>query len=267
MHPGRALPPLSHPSPGPTPGVPYTPGLRRSMPFTVDDATEETLHRLYPFVRSQPPEQRTALALSALLEAEACRRGAPDPVSGAHHLFFLTQGELLRPEYDLSVHGHAPWEVGLLTADVKGMIHVNQEAGFAAGDRFLREVATALAEAFSRARVVRIHTDCFLCLFPPSSETRVEEPLRELARARLAEAEARFRGGEPRLTTKVEFTLGLGRVRIVDPSHWQVLGPLVWAEAERIHVLARAGKGEALLERTLDLAARVDVRPSERQGY
>jgi len=251
---------------GPTPTLRELPSPS-PMPLTLDDAAEETLLRLYPFVRSRPPEQRTALAFSALLEAEACRRGAPDPVSGALHLFFLTQGELLRSEYDLSVHAHGPWEVGLLTADVKEMIHVNQAAGFAAGDRFLRAVAGALAGAFPRARVVRIHTDCFLCLFPPSSETRVDEALRRLAHARLAEAEAAFRGGEPRLTAPVEFTLGLGRLAVVDPSHWQVLGPLLWAEAERIHALVRAGRGEGVLERTLDLAARVDVQPSDRPGY
>ncbi|HMK74505.1 MAG TPA: diguanylate cyclase [Myxococcaceae bacterium] len=234
------------------------------MPLTLDDATEARLLRLHPFVRSRPPEQQAALALATLLDAEACRRGAPDPVSGALHVFFLTQGELLRPEYDLSVHAHAPWEVGLLTADVRGMIHVNQAAGFAAGDRFLRAVAAALAAAFPRAHVVRIHTDCFLCLFPPSAEARLDDSLRQLARARLAEAEAGFRSTEPKLETPVDFTLGLGRLRIVDPSHWQVLGPLVWAEAERIHALTRTGKLEAVHEHTLDLAGRVEIEPSDR---
>ena len=154
--------------------------------------------------------------------------------------------------------------MGLLTADVRGMIHVNQAAGFAAGDRFLRAVAAALAAAFPRAHVVRIHTDCFLCLFPPSAEARLDDSLRQLARARLAEAEAGFRSTEPKLETPVDFTLGLGRLRIVDPSHWQVLGPLVWAEAERIHALTRTGKLEAVHEHTLDLAGRVEIEPSDR---
>jgi hypothetical protein len=144
------------------------------------------------------------------------------------------------------------------------MIHVNQTAGFDTGDRFLRAVASCLIESFPGAHVVRIHTDCFCVLFAPSAGTEVGEAQRTLARARLAEAEAAFRSTEPRLPEPVDFTLGLARLRIIDPSHWQVLGPLVWAEAERTHVLARAGKGEMVLARTLDLGGRVAVEPSER---
>jgi len=234
------------------------------MPLTLDAASEATLLRLHPHVRSRPPEQQAGLALAALLEAEGCRRGAPDPVTGALHVFFLTQGELLRSEYDLSVHGHTAWEVGLLTADVAGMIHVNQAAGFPAGDRLLRAVATALAAALPRAPVVRIHGDCFACLCPPSSDTSLVEEHRTLVRSRLSEAAEAFRAAEPKLSFAVDFTLGLARLRVVDPSHWQVLGPLVWAEAERIHALTRTGKLEAVHEHTLDLAGRVEIEPSDR---
>jgi GGDEF domain-containing protein len=232
------------------------------MPLTLDDATEAALLGLNPWVRSQAPEKQLALALRALLDAEACRRGAPDPVTGALNVLFLTEGALLKPEYDISVHAHGPWEIGLLTVDVLGMIHVNQAAGFPIGDKFLRAVATCLTATFPSAQVVRIHSDCFCVLFPPSAETEVDEEHRQLARTRLAAAVTDFRSEEPRLPENLDFTLGLARLRVVDPSHWQVLGPLVWAEAERTHVLARAGKG-TLLVRTLNLGARVEVSPSD----
>ena len=234
------------------------------MPHTLDDATVETLIRLNPWVRSRPGKDHAALALQALLDAESCRRGGPDPVSGALNVLFLTQGQLLKGEYDLSVHAHRGWEIGLLTVDVLEMIHVNQAAGFPGGDRFLRTVASCLSLNFPGAHVVRVHTDCFAVLFAPSSGIEVGEAQRTEARWRLASTVADARASEPRLPDPLGFTLGLCRLRILDPSHWQVLGPLVWAEAERTHVLARAGKGETCLVRTLDLGGRVEVEPSDR---
>ena len=236
------------------------------MPYTLDDATTETLLRLQPWVRSRPPEQHVGLALASLLEAESCRRGGPDPVSGALNVLFLTQGALLRPEYDISIHAHLPWEVGLLTVDVVELILVNQAAGFPAGDALLRAVAECLTACFPRAPVVRIHTDCFAVLFVPSSETDVTEEVRTTARAALRRTAEAFHAAEPRAPAPLDFTLGLARLRVVDPSHWQVLGPLVWAEAERTHVLARVGKVEEVLLRTLDLSGRVAVTPGEREA-
>src|SRR5271170_7977052 len=148
------------------------------MDYTLDDATVAKLLRLQPWVKSRPPEHHVALALSALLDAESCRQGGPDPISGALNILFLTQGSLLRPEYDVSVHAHAPWEVGLLTVDIVELIRVNQVAGFKVGDALLRAVADCLAATFPRAPVVRIHTDCFAVLFVPSSETDVSEEVR-----------------------------------------------------------------------------------------
>ena len=236
------------------------------MPAALDDATLETLLRLQPWVRSHPKEQQAALALSALLDAEACRRGGPDPVSGALNILFLTQGGLLKPEYDISIHAHLPWEVGLLTVDVVELIRVNQAAGFPAGDALLRAVASCLQATFPGASVVRIHTDCFCVLFPPSAGTDVSEELRTAARAALPSAVAAVRARHARLPETVDFTLGLARLQVVDPSHWQVLGPLVWAEAERTHVLARAGKAEDTLLRRVDLSGRVAVTPEERSA-
>jgi GGDEF domain-containing protein len=231
------------------------------MAETVDDPDVQSVLSLAPWVQARPPGERFTLALRSLVEAEACRRGAPDPVTGALHLSALTQGTLLRPEYDLSVHAHTGWEVSALTVDVKEMIHVNQEAGFAAGDRFLRAVADALARAFPRAAVVRIHTDCFAVLFLPSSDAALTEADVGRVQSALAEAVGSFRAREPALRRPGEFTVGGLVLRIVDPSHWQVLGPLLWGELERTHVLARRGDAPALERRELRLDGRVPAVP------
>ncbi|MGO8971245.1 MAG: diguanylate cyclase domain-containing protein [Myxococcaceae bacterium] len=234
------------------------------MAYTLDDATVETLLRLHPWVRSRAKEEQPALALAAVLDAEACRRGGPDPVSGALNVLFLTQGALLKPEYDISIHAHVPWEVGLLTVDVLELIRVNQAAGFSAGDALLRTVAGCLVATFPVASVVRIHTDCFCVLFLPSSGTDVTEEVRTAAHAALHRTAADFLLAHPRTPAPLDFTLGLARLRVVNPSHWQVLGPLVWAEAERTHVLARAQRAEGILLRTVELDGRVAVAPEER---
>ncbi len=236
------------------------------MAYTLDDATVERLLRLHPWVRSRAKEEQAALALTAVLDAEACRRGEPDPVSGALNVLFLTQGALLQPEYDISIHAHVPWEVGLLTVDVLELILVNQAAGFPTGDALLRAVAGCLLDSFPAAKVVRIHTDCFCVLFLPSSGMDVTEEVRTTARRALQQTAAAFREAHPRTPAPLDFTLGLARLRLVDPSHWQLLGPLVWAEAERTHVLARAQKAEGIVLRTLALDGRVAVTPEERSG-
>jgi len=66
-----------------------------------------------------------------------------------------------------------------------------------------------------------------------------------------------FGAREPALRRPVEFTLGGLQLRIVDPSHWQVLGPLLWGELERAHVLARRGDAPAIQRRELRLDGRV----------
>ncbi len=223
----------------------------------IDASTAETLLALHPWVRSRPEAERVRAALRALVEAEACRRGAPDPVSGALHVSALTQGALCKPEYDLSVHAHTGWTVGALIADVKEMIHVNQDAGFAVGDRFLRCVASALSGAFPGCPVVRVHTDCFAALLVPSTGLSLDDA--HLALAAVALGRRRRRSASGRGAPRAP---GLHRLGAAadgrDPSHWQVLGPLLWAEIERAHVIARRGlaAGE-IQERELRLDGRV----------
>ena len=230
------------------------------MGWTVDESMAKAVLALHPWVRSRPEAERVPAALEALLEAEACRRGAPDPVSGALHATALTQGALCKPEYDLSVHAHTGWTAGAVIADVKEMIHVNQDAGFAVGDRFLRAVAGALSGAFPGCPVVRVHTDCFAALLLPSSGLSLDDSHPRHAAEALARAAADFqaREGAPRVLPG--FTVSALRLTIVDPSHWQVLGPLLWAEIERAHVIGRRGlaPGESRIqERELRLDGRV----------
>jgi GGDEF domain-containing protein len=234
------------------------------MPLPLDEAIAEALVRLHPWVKALPKEEQPLAALKALLETEGYRRGEKDSVSGALHVLHLTQGILLKGEFDLSVHAHSPWEVGLLTVDVLELIRVNQVAGFPVGDGVLRATAGALQTAFPTAPVVRIHTDCFCVLFVPSSQLTLTEETEGLAHNALQEGMAAFGASEGKLRLPVDFTLGLAQLRVVDPSHWQLLGPLVWAEAERAHVLARAGKLPGVLRRSVDLAGRVAVEPAER---
>jgi len=224
---------------------------------TVDDEVVKAVLALQPWVQSRPEAERFGAALQALLDAEAWRRGRPEPVTGALHLSALTQGALLKPEYDLSVHAHAGWTVGAVIADVKEMIHVNQEAGFAVGDRFLRSVASSLAGTFPGAPVVRVHTDCFAALLVPSSGLEVAPEHLALAAEALRRGTDDFRAKEGAPRAPVEFTVSALRLTVRDPSHWQVLGPLLWAEIERAHVIARRGLASGIQERALSLDGRV----------
>jgi GGDEF domain-containing protein len=224
---------------------------------TVDDKVVKAVLALQPWVQSRPEAERFGAALRALLDAEAWRRGRPEAVTGALHLSALTQGTLLKPEYDLSVHAHAGWTVGAVIADVKEMIHVNQEAGFAVGDRFLRSVASSLAGAFPGAPVVRVHTDCFAALLVPSSGLEIAPEHLTVATEALRRGTDAFRANEGAPRAPVEFTVSALRLTVRDPSHWQVLGPLLWAEIERAHVIARRGLASGIQERTLSLEGRV----------
>lgn len=223
----------------------------------MDDELVKAVLALQPWVQSRPESERFGAALRALVETEACRRGAPDPVSGALHASALTQGRLLQREYDLSVHAHAGWTTGAVIADVQGMIHVNQEAGFALGDRFLRAVASSLSGAFPGAPVVRVHTDCFAALLVPSSGLELVPAHLALATEALRSGTDAFRAREGAPRAPVDFTVSALRLSVLDPSHWQVLGPLLWGEIERAHVMARRGLASSIQERTLRLDGRV----------
>lgn len=199
------------------------------------------------------------VALRALLEAERHRRGEPD-ASGAFHALALTQGSLLRYEYDLSTHGHhAGWTVGAVVVDIKALILVNQEHGFAAGDELVSAVAGTLIDTYPSAKVVRIHSDAFAVLLAPSSELGVTDAHEAKTRAALAAGvpQRLVAASHPRLTP--EYSIALLELTVARPSHWQVLGPIVWAECERAYAMARAGQASGVQQRHLDLNGAVPM--------
>lgn len=197
-------------------------------------------------------------ALQALLDAERFRRGQPEPKTGALHLLALTQGSLLKDEYDLSTHGHLPaWEIGVLTVDVKEMIRLNQEFGFEVGDALLAREVETLKALHPRAKVVRIHSDAFAVLFPPSAEETVTEELRARDRDAVREALRALVRERAGADHPVEVTVAALRLEIAQPSHWQLLGPLVWAEAERAHVVERRGQASGVQRRRIELGGAI----------
>ncbi|MBF5042732.1 GGDEF domain-containing protein [Aggregicoccus sp. 17bor-14] len=231
------------------------------MPYPLDDATANRLVNLFPRVLQREREPVQA-ALTLLLEAEEARRGAPD-ATGALGALALLQGTVLKEEYDLSTHAHHDaWRVDALVADVRGLIHVNARHGFAAGDALLRGVVGALKGAFPGARVVRLHGDCFAALLVPSSGLQLDEGAGNgsAARAEAALTEA-ARAALPAGAELPGFTLAQLSLAVRSPSHWQVLGPLVWAELERAFALARMGGERGVQRRTLELAGAVPLTP------
>lgn len=202
--------------------------------------------------------EATQKILEQVLQSEEVRRGARDAVSGGYHVYALTQGPLLQREYDLSTHGHVDgWRVGAVVVDPLRLIAVNQEHGFATGDAVLRATARTLEETFPTGKVVRIHSDAFAVVLPPSSEVEVtaglEARTQEALRRRIPEVLLELKQPTP----VVDYTVSLLSLTVVRPSHWQVLGPLVWAECERTHVLGRSGAARGVQRRTVVLDASV----------
>ncbi|SET17116.1 diguanylate cyclase [Stigmatella erecta] len=218
------------------------------MPYPLDDATATALIALHPWTvaRSAQPVQ---LAVETLLEAERARQGQPDK-TGAFAALALTQGPLLKEEFDLSTHAHHDgWRVGAVIADVQAMISVNARFGFPLGDAVLQATVSSLAAQFPGAQVVRIHADAFAALLTPSSQLTVHADQREATRARLAADVAQRLPADARPEELPRHTVTLLELTVDQPSHWQVLGPLLWAELERAHVLERLGRTRDTVQR------------------
>jgi hypothetical protein len=105
--------------------------------------------------------------------------------------------------------------------------------------------------------VVRLQGDCFAALLVPTSGLSVTETLRESARPRLA---ADARAALPEGAGAPDFTLALLELTIEQPTHWQVLGPLVWGELERAYTLEHLGNAGGLQRRRLQLGGFVPGR-------
>lgn len=225
---------------------------------TLPEALAQRLQNFFGARVAVHGEDATLKAVEALVEAESARRGEPDPVSGAFHGLALTQGSLIKREYDLSTHGHwEGWDVGALIVDIKHLIRVNMEHGFAAGDAVLRAVATALQETFPSARVVRIHPDAFAVLLPPSAEVAIEASLEPSTREALARRVPALLGAAKAPALTLDYTVAMLHLTVVKPSHWQVLGPLMWAECERALTLASRGMASGVQRRRVELDAAV----------
>jgi GGDEF domain-containing protein len=218
------------------------------MPYSIDDATANALIALHPWTVNRSP-QPVQLALETLLEAERARQGQPDKL-GAIPALALLQGSLLKEEYDLSTHAHHDgWRVGAVIADVRGMINVNARFGFGVGDAVLRATVGSLAAQYPGAKVVRSHLDAFAALLTPSSQREVRPEQREATRTRLAEDVAKVLPAGTAAEEVPGHTVTLLELTVDQPSHWQVLGPLVWAELERAHVMERVGRTSDVVQR------------------
>lgn len=229
------------------------------MSYCLTDEQARTLVEYFPFSKTHGKDA-PAVAFKALLDQESHRRGVPEETTGAFNRVALTQGSLINAEYDLSTHGHwDAWEIGAVIVDPKELILLNQRYSFSVGDAALKAIVTALKGRFPRGKVVRIHVDAFAVLLPPSAETPLEpafaSELKPLLRA--AVEGILPQDGEPK--PKLDFTISLLRLKIANPSHAQVLGPLIWAECERAHVLERSGQAHGIQERRVDLAGAVAI--------
>ncbi|MDQ3265465.1 MAG: GGDEF domain-containing protein [Myxococcota bacterium] len=212
------------------------------MAFSLSEELVRKLEALDPKVsRTGVPD--AAFALDALIEAEEARRGYPDRISGAFHAMALTQGALIKAEYDLSTHAHHDaWEIGAVVVDLQRTIALNMRYGFEVGDQALRAIVHGLQTLFPTGKTVRIHTDAFAVLLPPSAERPVTEVARTLVESNLPGAVRSVLPDDGDPPEPLNFTVALLRLRIRSPSHWQVLGPIVWAECERVLTETRLGR-------------------------
>jgi GGDEF domain-containing protein len=231
------------------------------MPRLVDDAlAEAAIALMVPHVRTHPAPDDLKRALEQLVRLEQARRGVADPLTGALPVLALLQGDRLKREFDLSVHAHTGWPVGAIIVDVKGLIRINAERGMRAADEVLVSAASALGRAVQGAALLRVHGDCLAALFLPSTGLDLEEAHLERVSVALGEVSQLLARAE----APVGFTVSALRLRIFDPSHWQVLGPLLVAEIERAHVMARRGLASGIQERELRLDGRVPAAATPR---
>lgn len=226
------------------------------MPHPISDRAAKALLALFPTAQGRP--DGPSWLVDELVDAELHRRGMPDRVTGAAHALALKEGQLLKEEFDLSTHGHADgWVIGAVTVDPLEFTLFNMRYGFPAGDAALRAMVEGMKQVCPKAKVTRTHTDGFAILLGPTAEQAVSTELlprlRDVLPAKVAAVTPD--DGAPR--HDVRFTFGLLELTVVDPPNWQLLGPLVWAECERLHIIARRIPAEGVLRRTVELHGRL----------
>jgi len=220
------------------------------MPYEMDDRTAQDLIALEPWT-AERHKAPVPVALRHLVDSERARRGYPDEKTGALNTLFLTQGTLLKEEFDLGTHAHHEgWTLGAIVADVRELITFNLHHGFPQGDVLLREVAQAMTTTLPGARIVRVQGDAFAALLVPTSQLQLTEDRLQDLRSALASAARR---GTPEGVPPPAFTVAALSLTIHAPSHWQLLGPLVWAELERAYLLERRGQATGIQQRHIHL--------------
>lgn len=221
------------------------------MSHGITERSEKALLALFPTAQGRP--DGPTWLVDQLVDAELHRRGYPDAVTGAIHALALNQGALMKEEFDLSTHGHSDgWVLGAVLVDPLEFTVFNMHHGFKAGDAALRAMVDGMKEVCPTAKVVRIHTDGFAILLGPTSDTRVSADLLPKLRDVLPAKVAAVVPG-----AVVKFTFGLLELTVVEPTNWQILGPLVWAECERSLMIARRAPTEALQQRRIVLDGRL----------
>lgn len=219
------------------------------MAHEISDRSAKALLYLFPTAKGRP--DAPSWLVDQVVNAELHRRGHLDDVSGAFHALALKEGALLKEEYDLSTHGHADgWVLGALLVDPLEFTVFNMTRGLPAGDAALKAMVAVMREVCPRAKVVRIHTDGFAVLLGPTADQPLTDALVPALREALSQR-----------LPELRFTLGALELTLVDPPHWQVLGPLAWAECERALVIARRGGVSAIQRRHLALDGRLPPLP------
>lgn len=214
------------------------------MPDFISERSAQALLALFPNALGRP--DAASWLVDQLVDAELNRRGNLD-AAGAFHALALTQGALLKDEFDFSTQAHSDgWVLGAVLVNPLEFTLFNMKHGFPAGDVAIRAMVSAMKETAPGGKVVRIHLGTFAVLLgPTASVTATPELL------------AKTREALTRAVPEVKFTMGLMELTVVEPTNAQLLGPLVWAECERALVIARRQPTEALQVRRVEMNGRL----------
>ena len=214
------------------------------MPHMISEKSERALLALFPNALGRP--DAPSWLVDQLVDAELHRRGGTD-ATGAFHALALTQGALLKDEFDFSTQAHSDgWVLSALLVNPLEFTLFNMKHGFPAGDAAMRAIVSTMKEAAPGAKVVRIHLGTFAVLMGPTASVQASSELLAKTRESLTRAVA-----------EMKFTMGLLQLTVVEPTNSQLLGPLVWAECERALVIARRQPTEALQVRRVEMNGRL----------
>jgi GGDEF domain-containing protein len=225
------------------------------MAFFISPRSEAALRALFP--TTQGREDAPSYLVDALVDAELHRRGQPD-ASGAFHALSLKEGSLLKEEFDLSTHGHADgWLVEAVLVDPLEFMRCSMVHGFEVGDAAFAAMVRALQVSCPTAKVVRIHTDGLAVLLGPTAQIGLKDVALPQLEHQLIDAVSNVLPDRDQWLPR--FTLGQLALTVVDPSHWQVLGPLLWAECERALIVAKRTGQRQVQQRHIELSGRLPV--------